>query len=310
MKKTICILLISSLLLTATSCVTRREKPQETEDLLEIETYGEPQFELSLEIKNRLIIPGEMVNLSTNLKYISGAPFTYYGSYSDFRAEAHAYPELEDGTLGKPVDLMSAWTEDEPAEHEVKAGDGGGAWYGFMTDENHIGSYTVKLTYGEHEVTYPNAFEVVPQARQNTTEKYEKSYSGVTVKCGDAEINPISCTVWCNIYDNGMQSIGDGIGAWRIFDDKNTNLDELPILIFRESISATAPEGTKLGEITVFSTEYKELYRYVTFGQLNNLPAGDYLIVYGESVIEGVKDSNYYAEYANDGLFRLIVREK
>ncbi|MBQ7922465.1 MAG: hypothetical protein IJ325_07805 [Clostridia bacterium] len=143
------------------------------------------------------------------------------------------------------------------------------------------------------------------------TEKYR--YSSSIVSSGENNIQPIQCMRGTTQYKNGEPVLeGCGDGVYRIFNDPETKLSDIPVLAWNGEVKVSVPVNVQLGYIKVYSTDYEELeYSIKSFSDLSALPYGEYLVVFAEQIDGRGCDAEIedFRITDNECLFRLVIPE-
>jgi len=271
----------------------------------------EDRFELTYESDRTLYLVGETVKITAKVTNVSGRTYTYKGSSSDYRPYVRLYPVLEDDKLGEPLEhLPIASTTDAPSKHKIEDGETGRVTFEFpLSEDAHIGKYTVELSYGEETEVFPGALTVLKPAEQK--EKDGLTYSSVTVSSGVSGVYPLKGMFYSNQYLNGEPALcADGKGVYWFFDDQELDHNDFPCLVLDGEIKASAPDNVNIGYVKIYGLDYNEIEYLGGFEKLSDLAPGEYLVVFTE-YHDGSLDNPNVAEYwqtCYEDLFKLIVR--
>ncbi len=325
MKKLVCLLISIFLTLSLFSCVDRRGSDDTTLGclLLPPETEGQPldpivcegvpevsekECDLRFRIDKESFITGETIVLTASLLNISGRDIKYTGYIEDLTPSVSVYPD------GQPDKALSSYGfpayDQLPQERVLSAYGRNRTFYAFLTDRNTpAGSYTVELTCGELKEIRPAAFSISyvdGDMRPPLTE------TDLYIESGSGRVEPRAFHHGSEIYDGDSIAIGCGAGAWMFFDDSDSYLHQLPLLVGYH-LKANLPAGySGFANYTLFNTENRHYYNISSAAAedvYRILPAGDYIVSYSGGYDSRLGDETLtkYEKTSSDYLVRLLV---
>ena len=147
---------------------------------------------------------------------------------------------------------------------------------------------------------------------QNDTGKY--GYSSVVIRSDSGSIQPIHCFLGVELYENGEATLnGCGGGAYHVFSDPETKISDFPTLVANGEVTATSPENARFGNPRLHNVNYEiyEEYSNLVWSELHLLPAGEYIVVFGEygDTRNTSEETETYWLLSYENVFRLIVPE-
>ncbi len=269
---------------------------------------GGYEFELTYESDRTTYLVGETVKITAKVTNISGR--TYRWKYGPFVPYVRLYPQLDDSTLGDPIEQFPYLAiEYKPQNHKAKDGESGEKTVSFPIPEDaHIGKYTVVLSFDGYEKVFSDAITVVRPAEQNENEKYR--YSSIVVAIGEEGIHPIKCMLSGSHYVNGeMQESGSSDGVYYLFNNPETDPSVFPVLILNGKVELNVPTHITYNDrLTIYDLNYEMIEYSGDFEGLSDLPAGEYLVVFSEYESGEVSNPQDYWKSHWENLFKLIVR--
>ena len=266
------------------------------------------EFEFTYESNQTVYLVGETVNITAKVMNVSGR--TYRWKYGPFVPGVRLYPQLDDGTLGDPLEQSPYLAiEYAPENHKAKNGESGETTVSFPIPEDaHIGKYTVVLYFDGYEKVFADAINVIRPTEQNENEKYR--YSSIAVAIGDEGIHPIKCVLGSTHYVNGeARESGCSDGVWYLFSNPEIDPNDFPTLVLNGKIDLYVPTHITYNERPAL---YDMNYEWIDYGGdfegLSELPEGEYLVVFSEYE-SGEADSpqDYWTSHWQN-LFKLVVR--
>ncbi len=268
------------------------------------------KFDFSFEVEKETFTRGETIQITATVTNVSGRTYRYQGcSGNDFIPRISLYCGTEDQTYKIPCDPIVLPTD--VVEKKINNGESGSNVYSFTVPADaRLGKYSLTLSYGEDTKIFEDALSVIEVTAQNENEEFK--YTSTRIISGDNAIFPIKKLLNTTYYENRQPTLsGCGDGAYEIFNDSQTSLSELPVLVSNGKIEALPPVNVLISRIRVYDINYQETeYSIQSFGELATLPTGEYLIVYVET-IDGrgcdaeIKD---YWITNNENLFRLVIQ--
>jgi hypothetical protein len=268
------------------------------------------KFDFSFEVEKETFTRGETVQITATVTNVSGRTYRYQGcSGNDFIPRISLYCGTEDQTYEIPCDPIVL--PEDVIEKKVKSGESGSIVYSFVIPADaRLGKYSLTLSYGEDTKIFGDALSVIEVTAQNENEKFD--YTSTRILSGDNAIFPIKNLLNTTYYENRQPTLsGCGDGAYEIFNDSQTSLSELPVLVSNGRIEVLPPVNVLISRIRVYDINYQETeYNIQSFGELATLPTGEYLIVYVET-IDGRGCDDEIKDYwitNNENLFRLVIQ--
>ena len=267
-------------------------------------------FEFSYEIEKTEYLRGEEIQIKTYVKNISGRVQKYMGcSGNDYIPWAELYCL---NSKGERCGKLNCYPPDMPAnviDKTIKKGEVGSYTYVIkIPDDAVCGEYSLKLWFGGESRVFENVLRITDVTSQNENEKYQ--YSPITVSTGGKSINPIRVGTSTQIqYADGGFAIGcDGMGVWRYFGEKDTDLSTFPLLVLEDEPKLTLAENTRLDGVRVYGMDAKEIGGYYSsLKALEAFPAGEYVVVI-KVVYDTSSLSQTEYEITNyDDFFRLSI---
>lgn len=163
------------------------------------------------------------------------------------------------------------------------------------------------------ETSNESLTEDLKETAQNDTGKY--AYSSVVISSDGGNIQPIHCFRGTELYENGEPTLnGCGDGAYHVFSDPETKISDFPTLVASGEVTATSPENARLGNPRLYDVNYENYdgYSYLVWSDLHLLPAGEYIVVFGEygDTRNTSEETETYWLSHFENVFRLIVPEK
>lgn len=147
---------------------------------------------------------------------------------------------------------------------------------------------------------------------QNNNEKYR--YCTTFVLSAGAEINPIEVYIGYSEYKNNELVDAVEIAGYEyIFGMDEYDHSKLPILVLNGDISAHPPVNVRIYGVAIYDIDYNRLkYSFDSLYELDELPAGEYVIIYyeeadGRGCDPEIKD---YRINKSVGVFKLVIPEK
>ncbi len=266
------------------------------------------EFEFAYESDANVYLVGETVKITAKVTNISGR--TYRWKYGPFVPGVRLYPQLDDGTLGDPIEQSPYLAiEYAPENHKAKNGESGERTASFPIPEDaHIGKYTAVLFFDGYEKVFADAITVIRTAEQNENEKYR--YSSIVVAIGEEAIHPIKCPLGTTHYVNGeMQETGCSDGVYYLFNNPETDPNDFPVLVLNGKVELYVPTHITYNErLTLYDLNYEWIEYSGDFEGLSSLPAGEYLVVFSEYESGEVDSPQDYWRSHWENLFKLIVR--
>ena len=272
---------------------------------------SKPDFEFSCGIAKIEYLRGDEIEIKASVKNISGRKLKYMGcSGNDYIPWAELYYLTDDGAYGGNLEEYDAlqFPCDE-VEKTIKKGAVGSHTYVFkIPDDAVCGEYSLKLWFGNESRVFENILRISAVTSQNENEKYQ--YSPISVSTGGKTINPIRVGTSTQIqYADGSFAIGcDGMGVWRYFGNKDTDLSTFPLLVLEDEPLLTLAENTRLEGVCVYGMDAKEIGgHYSSLKALEAFPAGEYVVVI-KVVYDTSSLSQTEYEITNyDDFFRLSI---
>ena len=266
------------------------------------------EFEFTYESDQTVYLVGETVNITAKVTNVSGR--TYRWKYGPFVPSVRLYPQLDDGTLGDPLEQSPYLAiEYAPENHKAKNGESGETTVSFPIPEDaHIGKYTVVLYFDGYEKVFADAINVIRPTEQNENEKYR--YSSIAVAIGDEGIHPIKCVLGSTHYVNGeARESGCSDGVWYLFSNPEIDPNDFPTLVLNGKIDLYVPTHITYNERPAL---YDMNYEWIDYGGdfegLSELPEGEYLVVFSECESGEVDNPQDYWKTHWENVFKLIVR--
>ena len=175
---------------------------------------------------------------------------------------------------------------------------------------------TENFTTGDVSITETSnesLAEDLKETAQNDTGKY--AYSSVVISSDGGHIQPIHCFLSTELYENGEVTLnGSGGGAKHVFSDPETKISDFPTLVASGEVTATSPENARLGNPRLHDVNYENYdgYSNLVWSELHLLPAGEYIVVFGEygDTRNTSEETETYWLLSYENVFRLIVPEK
>ncbi len=300
MKRTISIIVMLMLCLSFFASCTQND--------------GDPaKFDFSLEVEKDKYARGETIYITARVTNISGKTYRYTGSAGhDFYPMISLYRGDDEQKYEIAYEPYSRPAQAENVYKKIKNGESGVWEYEFQIPADaELGNYRVTLSYREEEREFYDVLSIVELTAQNETDKYR--YSSSIVSSGQNNIQPIQCMRGTTQYEKGEPVLnGCGDGVYRIFDDPETQLSDIPVLAWSGDVNVTVPVNVLLGYIKVYGTDYEELgFAIEGFRDLSALPHGEYLIVFAEQIDGRGCDAEIEDFWITDNecLFRLVIPE-
>ena len=266
------------------------------------------EFEFTYESDQTVYLVGETVNITAKVTNVSGR--TYRWKYGPFVPGVRLYPQLDDGTLGDPLEQSPYLAiEYAPENHKAKNGESGEKTVSFPIPEDApIGKYTVVLSFDGYEKVFADAITVIRPAEQNENEKYR--YSLITAACGEVGVHPIKCALSSTHYVNGeARETGCSDGVWYLFNNPGTGPKDFPTLVLNGKVELYVPTHTMYNErLTLYGMDYEMIEYSGDLAGLSELPAGEYLVVFSEYESGEVWNPQDYWKSHWENVFKLIVR--
>ena len=266
------------------------------------------EFEFSYESDRSVYLVGETVKITAKVTNVSGR--TYRWKYGPFVPYVRLYPQLDDGTLGDPIEQFPYLAiEYAPENHKAKDGESGETTVSFPIPEDvPIGKYTVVLSFDGYEKVFADAIKVIRPAEQNENEKYR--YSLITAACGEVGVHPIKCALSSTHYVNGeARETGCSDGVWYLFNNPETDPKDFPTLVLNGKVELYVPMHTMYNErLTLYGMDYEMIEYSGDLAGLSELPAGEYLVVFSEYESGEVDSPQDYWKSHWENVFKLIVR--
>lgn len=266
------------------------------------------EFEFTYESDQTVYLVGETVNITAKVTNVSGR--TYRWKYGPFVPGVRLYPQLDDGTLGDPLEQSPYLAiEYAPENHKAKNGESGETTVSFPIPEDaHTGKYTVVLYFDGYEKVFADAINVIRPTEQNENEKYR--YSSIAVAIGDEGIHPIKCVLGSTHYVNGeARESGCSDGVWYLFSNPEIDPNDFPTLVLNGKIDLYVPTHITYNERPAL---YDMNYEWIDYGGdfegLSELPEGEYLVVFSEYESGEVDNPQDYWKTHWENVFKLIVR--
>ena len=266
------------------------------------------EFEFSYESDRTVYLVGETVNITAKVTNISGR--TYRWKYGPFLPGVRLYSQLDDGTLGDPIDPFPYLAiEYAPENHKAKDGESGETTVSFPIPEDaHVGKYTVVLNFDGYRKEFADAITVIRPAVQNENEKYR--YSSIAVAIGEEGIHPIKCALGSTHYVNGEErETGCSDGVWYLFNNPETDPNDFPTLVLNGKVEIYASTHLSYNDRPAL---YDMNYEWIEYGGdfegLSSLPAGEYLVVFSEYESGEADSPQDYWKTHWENVFKLIVR--
>ena len=266
------------------------------------------EFEFSYESDRSVYLVGETVKITAKVTNVSGR--TYRWKYGPFVPYVRLYPQLDDGTLGDPIEQFPYLAiEYKPENHKAKDDESGEKTVSFPIPEDApIGKYTVVLSFDGYEKVFADAIKVIRPAEQNENEKYR--YSLITAACGEVGVHPIKCALSSTHYVNGeARETGCSDGVWYLFNNPGTDPKDFPTLVLNGKVELYVPTHTIYNErLTLYGMDYEMIEYSGDLAGLSELPAGEYLVVFSEYESGEVWNPQDYWKSHWENVFKLIVR--
>ena len=270
-------------------------------------------FEFSYEIEKSEYMRGEEIQIKTYVKNISGRVQKYMGcSGNDYIPWAELYCL---NSKGERCGKLNCYPPDMPAnviDKTIKKGEVGSYTYVIkIPDDAVCGSYSIKLSWNGENRVFENVLRITDVTSQNENEKYQ--YSPITVSTGGKTINPIRVGTSTQIqYADGSFAIGcDGMGVWRYFGNKDTDLSTFPLLVLEDEPLLTLAENTRLEGVCVYGMDAKEIGgHYSSLKALEAFPAGEYVVVIKVVYDTSALSATEYEITSYDDFFRLSIPQK
>ena len=163
------------------------------------------------------------------------------------------------------------------------------------------------------ETSNESLTEDLKETAQNDTGKY--AYSSVVISSDGGHIQPIHCFLSTELYENGEVTLnGSGGGAKHVFSDPETKISDFPTLVANGEVTATSPENARFGNPSLYNVNYEfnAEYSNLAWSELHLLPAGEYIVVFGEygDTRNTSEETETYWTFSFENVFRLIVPEK
>ena len=266
------------------------------------------EFEFTYESDQTVYLVGETVNITAKVTNVSGR--TYRWKYGPFVPGVRLYPQLDDGTLGDPLEQSPYLAiEYAPENHKAKNGESGETTVSFPIPEDaHIGKYTVVLYFDGYEKVFADAINVIRPTEQNENEKYR--YSSIAVAIGDEGIHPIKCVLGSTHYVNGeARESGCSDGVWYLFSNPEIDPNDFPTLVLNGKIDLYVPTHITYNERpALYDMNYEWIDCGGDFEGLSELPEGEYLVVFSEYESGEADNPQDYWKTHWENVFKLIVR--
>ncbi len=172
---------------------------------------------------------------------------------------------------------------------------------------------------GDAEAEVASSGFMTPAPPSAETEKYD--YSDIELTFGQQKIKPLQFFVCSSLISEnadgeGTATTADGIGRYAFFDASDADTEDLPRLIIdtesQEEFGFATPAYTFIKvPVEIYNGRYEPYESDVlTLEDLKKLPAGDYIIVFGEVYERQYTEngSRHEESVLYDCIFRLTVR--